>query len=108
MQVRFQADADPDGRIIRGIRRAFPEIEMRPAAAAGLAGLTDGQVLENAALSGRVLVSQDRRTMPGHFARFVQSHKSPGVMILREGTVIPVAISGDHPHLECQRAAGTG
>jgi len=32
MRVRFQADADLDGRILRGLRRAVPEIDMRTAA----------------------------------------------------------------------------
>ena len=70
MPVRFQADADLDGRILRGLRRAAPEIDIRTADDANLAGLEDPEVLRIAADSGRILVSQDRRTMPGHFARF--------------------------------------
>jgi predicted nuclease of predicted toxin-antitoxin system len=69
MRVRFQADADLDGRILRGLRRLAPEIDFRTAADAGLAGLQDPEVLRIAAESGRILVSQDRRTMPAHFAR---------------------------------------
>ena len=45
MRVRFQADADLDGRILRGLRRAAPEIDIRTAADAGLEGLTDPDVL---------------------------------------------------------------
>jgi uncharacterized protein (DUF433 family) len=70
MRVRFQADADLDGRILRGLRRATPEINMRTADDAGLVGLGDPEVLRIAADAGRILVSQDRRTMPAHFARF--------------------------------------
>jgi hypothetical protein len=55
-------------RIPRGLRAA-PEIDMRTPAAAGLDGLKDPEVLRIAADSGRILVSQDRRTMPGHFTR---------------------------------------
>jgi len=29
MRVRFQADADLDGRILRGLRRAAPEVDVR-------------------------------------------------------------------------------
>jgi hypothetical protein len=36
MRVKFQADADVDGRILRGLRRAAPEIDIRTAAEAGL------------------------------------------------------------------------
>jgi len=45
MRVRFQADADLDGRILRGLRRVAPEIDIRAAADAGLAGLKDPEVL---------------------------------------------------------------
>jgi len=71
MRVRFQADADLDGRILRGLRRAAPDVDIRTAADAGLAGVGDPEVLRIAADSGRVLVSQNRRTMPAHFTRFV-------------------------------------
>ena len=93
MKLRFQADADLDGRVFRGLRRAAPEIDIRSAADAGLAALDDIQVLRLAASDGRVLISQDRRTMPGHFHRFVRSGvRSPGVVLLREGISIATAI----------------
>jgi predicted nuclease of predicted toxin-antitoxin system len=92
MRVRFQADADLDGRIIRGLRRAAPEIDIRTSGDAGLAGLGDPEVLRIAADSGRILVSQDRRTMPVHFARFTSGAQSPGVILLREAIPISTAI----------------
>ena len=93
MKLRFQADADLDGRVLRGLRRANSEIDIRTAADARLAGLVDLEVLRIAADSGRVLISQDRRTMPGHFHRFVGSGvNSPGVILLREGISIATAI----------------
>ena len=64
MRIRFQADADLDGRILRGLRRAAPEIDIRTPADGGLAGLEDPEVLRIATDTGRILVSQDRRTMP--------------------------------------------
>jgi hypothetical protein len=92
MRVKFQADADLDGRILRGLRRANREIDFLTSAAAGLAGLDDPRVLGIASASGRILVSQDRSTMPGHFHRFVQSNQSAGVLIVREATPISSAI----------------
>ena len=92
MRVRFQADADLDGRILRGLRRAAPEIDIRTAADADLAGLQDPEVLQIAADSGRILVSQDRRTIPAHFARFTAGHGSPDVILLREAVPISTAI----------------
>jgi predicted nuclease of predicted toxin-antitoxin system len=92
MRVTFQADADLDGRILRGLRRLAPKIDFRTAADAGLAGLQDPEVLRSAAESGRILVSQDRRTMPAHFARFSAGTRSPGVILLREAIGISTAI----------------
>jgi hypothetical protein len=92
MRVRFQADAGLDGRIIRGLRRVAPEIDIRTSGYANLAGLGDPEVLRIAADSGRILVSQDRRTMPAHFARFTFDAQSPGVILLREAISISTAI----------------
>lgn len=92
MRVRFQADADLDGRILRGLRRVAPEIDIRAAADARLDGLKDPDVLQISADSARVLVSQDRRTMPAHFARYVAAAQSPGVILLREAIPIATAI----------------
>jgi predicted nuclease of predicted toxin-antitoxin system len=92
MRIRFQADADLDGRVLRGLRRAAPEIDIRSAANADLAGLKDPEVLRIAADSGRILVSQDRRTMSAHFGRFSAGAESPGVILLREATPISTAI----------------
>jgi len=49
MKVRFQADADLDGRVLRGLRRAAPEIDIRTAAGAGLPGRQDPEVLRHTA-----------------------------------------------------------
>lgn len=93
MRVRFQADADLDGRILRGLRRVAPEIDIRTAGDAGLAGLEDPEVLRVAAKSGRILVSQDRRTMPAaYFARISADARSPGVLLVREATPISTVI----------------
>jgi hypothetical protein len=78
--------------MLRGVRRVAPEIAIGSADALAFAGLADPQVLQIASDSGRVLVSQDRRTMPGHFARFTESTASPGLILLREATSIATAI----------------
>lgn len=92
MRIRFQADADLDGRILRGLRRVGPEVDIRTAVEAGLATLEDSEVLRLAAEAGRILVSQDRSTMPGHFQRFVTSSQSPGIILLRARVPIALAI----------------
>lgn len=92
MRIRFQADADLDGRILRGLRRIGPEVDIQTAAEAGLAALEDAEVLRLAAEAGRTLISQDRSTMPGHFQRFLARSQSPGVILLRARVPIAVAI----------------
>jgi len=50
----------------------------------GYTDLPDPQVLAAAAESGRILVSLDRRTMPAHFARFLEMRSSPGIIIVSQ------------------------
>ena len=88
MRIRFQADADLDGRILKGLKRRAPEIDIRAAADAGFMGVQDPDVLRITAETGRILVSQDRRTMPMHFAQYVAVESSPGLILLREATPI--------------------
>jgi hypothetical protein len=92
MRVRFQADADLDGRVLRGLRRTVPEIDFRTATDAGFEGLKDHDVLRICLESGRILASQDRRTMSMHFARFIAVAPSPGVLLLREAIPISTVI----------------
>jgi len=42
----------------------------------------DGDVLRIAADAGRVLVSRDVRTMPGHLEKFVSQNPSPGLLLI--------------------------
>ncbi len=81
-----------DSLVLRGLRRVAPEIDMRTAAAAGLTGLADSEVLRIAAADGRILVSQDRTTMPGHFRCFVTGFRKTCVILVRRGIPIGVVI----------------
>jgi uncharacterized protein YbjT (DUF2867 family) len=65
--IRFQADADLDHDIVVAVRRRELAVDFASAADSVLAGLSDPEVLEIAAQHNRVLVTHDRRTMPGHF-----------------------------------------
>jgi len=95
MKVRYQADADLDRRIVRATRRREPAIDFQLASEAqsgrGLQGLSDEQVLALAAQEGRILVTHDYRTMPSHFARFIATTASPGVIILPQKMPLSVA-----------------
>jgi hypothetical protein len=79
---RFQADADLNQGILLATIRHLPVLEFQSATEAGLAGLTDPQVLALSAAQGRILVTHDMRTMPHHFASFIQGSRSPGVIVV--------------------------
>ena len=92
MKIRFQADADLNEDIVSGVVRRVPEIDFQTATKAGLSGRHDEQVLEVAASEGRILVSHDWETMPYHFAEFVATRSSPGVLIIPQQLGIGAAI----------------
>ena len=82
MKVRFQADADLNQIIVKATLRREPSIDFQTAQAANLPGLGDQEVLAIAARAGRVLVTHDRKTMPKHFAEFIMTETSSGVLIV--------------------------
>ena len=82
MKVRFQADADLNRKIVVGVRRREPGIDFRSAREGDVVGRSDPEVLSLAAQDGRVLVSHDRHSMPGHFAGFIENQPSPGLIIV--------------------------
>ena len=82
MTVRFQADADLNQVILLANIRREPAVDFQTAMAAGLTGLNDAEVLARAARDGRVLVTHDQKTMPRHFANFLATQSSPGVLII--------------------------
>lgn len=82
MTVRFQADADLNQVILLATIRREPAVDFQTAMAGGLEGLNDAEVLARAARDGRVLVTHDQKTMPRHFADFLATQSSPGVLII--------------------------
>lgn len=90
MSVRFQADADLHQMMVTALVRRESGVDFQAATAAGLAGLSDLQVLERATHEGRVLVSHDPSTMPAHFAAFIQRQPSAGLLIVPQH--LPYAI----------------
>ena len=82
MQIKFQADADLNEDLVWGVRKAESLIDFQTANEANLHGLGDMIVLALAASENRILISHDRRTMPYHFAEFIQTQTSSGVFIL--------------------------
>jgi hypothetical protein len=82
LSVRFQADNDLKRIILDATLRREPRIDFQTAQAARLDGLDDEAVLRLAASQSRILVSHDKRTMPGALKSFIASGgTSPGVLL---------------------------
>jgi hypothetical protein len=92
MKVRFQADADLSQIVLLATARREPAIDFQTAVAAGLAGLTDREVLAIAAREGRVLVTHDQRTMPRHFGEFIARETSPGLLVVPQHLSVAAAV----------------
>ena len=84
MKVRFQADADLNQIILLATMRNEPAIDFQTALAAGLASMSDGEVLALAATEGRVLVTHDRKTMPRHFSESITTEMSAGLLVVSQ------------------------
>jgi hypothetical protein len=90
--VRFQADADLNQIIVTALVRRAPGIDFRTAPLARLQGLDDLQVLALASAEGRVLVTHDSKTMPQHFAEFIATQRSAGVIVIPQHLPLSIAV----------------
>ena len=90
--IKFLADADLNQNIVAGLRWREPSIDLLGAHEGGIIGLSDPEVLLMAARAGRVVVSHDCNTMPGHFYRFFEQYRSPGLVIIPQGLSVGSAI----------------
>jgi hypothetical protein len=87
VKPRFQADNDLRSSIRTGVLRQEPAIDFQSASAARLDGVPDLEVLGFAAAQGRILVSHDENSMPGHFRDFLgNGRRSPGVLMVPQET----------------------
>lgn len=91
-RVRFLADANLHQDIVLGARRRAPDLIFDLPQVHIPDGTPDLTVLRIAAGLGAVLVTHDLRTMPHHFAEFVSSNESPGLIIIPSRTLISAAI----------------
>ena len=86
MKVRYQADNDLKKAIVQGVWRREPAVDFRSAQSAGLDSVRDPDVLQRAAVEGRILISHDVSTMPPSFEQFIGSgNRSPGLFLVPQG-----------------------
>jgi Domain of unknown function (DUF5615) len=83
MLLRLLIDQDFDHDILRGLVRRVPDLDAVTAHEAKLAEAPDPELLAWAAESGRIVVTHDRKTMPGHAAnRVAVGERMPGVFVV--------------------------
>jgi hypothetical protein len=82
VKIRFQADANLDPDICRGLYRREPSIDFETHVGVIADSTPDLEVLKLAADNRRVLVSADVRTMPIHFGEFIGQRESPGIILV--------------------------
>lgn len=82
------ADEDLHGAIIRGLRRREPTIDLLRVVDVHPPGTPDPVVLEWAATSGRIVITQDESTMVGYaWDRVRAGLPMPGVIVRSRHTV---------------------
>lgn len=104
--IRLAADENFNGRILRGLRRRIPSLDLVRVQNAGLCGADDSTVLAWAAGEGRILLTHDIATISGPaYRRILAGQAMPGVFKISRSLpfaqviqelVILVECSGDH------------
>ena len=67
--LRLLSDEDFNGNVVAGVRRSYPEIDVVRAQDVGLSGQEDPDVLAWAAEQNRILLTNDKRTIPPSLCR---------------------------------------
>ena len=91
--LRLAADEDFNGRIVRGLRRRQPTLDIRRVQDSAVFGAADAAVLEWAAAEDRVLLTHDVATMTAAAYERARSGQSmPGVVEVPQSMPIGQAI----------------
>lgn len=80
--IRFLADENFNGRIVRGLRRRTNTIDVVTTSDVELSGAGDDEVLGKAAELGRVVLSHDLNTMAGTAIARIREDQSMAGLIL--------------------------
>ena len=91
--LRLLTDEDFNGRIVRGLRRRMPELDLVRVQDTEVSGDEDPEVLEWAAAEGRILLTHDVATMTAFAYQRVREGKPlPGVVEVPQSMPIGQAI----------------
>lgn len=100
--LRFLADEDFNGHIVRGLFLHQPGIDLVRVQDVGLQGADDEVILEWAEDHGRILLTHDARTIPRHVAnRLADGLHISGVLIMDDQSPIGACIEDIRLVAEC-------
>ncbi len=100
--LRLISDLNFNGRILRGLRRRLPELDLVRALDAGLGQADDPSLLDWSATENRILLTHDVNTVPGFAnARVRGGQPMPGVFLVRKSLSIGRAIDDLVLAVEC-------
>lgn len=104
-QPRFLADVNFNARIVIGLRRIAPSVDVITAQEAGFHTTPDPELLAEAQQLNRILLTHDINTMPDHFATFLaclpEGEQSPGVMLVAQELAIGITIQALYEVWSC-------
>jgi len=91
--MQFLADENLDNRILRGLLRRQPELDIVRVQDLEIAGADDDTVLAWASRAGRILLTHDQRTVPEHaYDRIRRGEAIAGVIVVKDTLSIRQAI----------------
>lgn len=89
----FLADEDFDNRIIRGLRRRIPSLDVLRVQDTEMASASDPEVIAWAEQEGRILLSHDVNTMSYHFTERLRAGlSSSGIVFAAQSLPVGRAI----------------
>ena len=94
-KLRFLVDQDTPPALAAALRQAAPGIDVIQVGDAGAppCGTQDPDLLIACEALGRVLISNDKKTMPGHLIdHFAAGRHTAGVMLLRNNFTLAVYV----------------
>ena len=87
--LRLLSDECFEGKVVRGLRRRRPSLDLVRVQDVGLRGMNDPGVLAWAATENRILLTHDRQTVPGFaYARVLGGEPMPGVFVINDKTPV--------------------
>jgi hypothetical protein len=104
--IQLLADENFDNRILRGLLRRMPTVDVVRVQDTEIAGAADPVVLAWAADHRRVLLTHDQRTIPIHvYERIAAGHVVAGVVVVDDTAAIGTVIDDLLLMIECSSVA---